>query len=178
MFKGYYCGINSAIFAYINLKLRLQSLQSFNVECLCQIDYQVQWWQHRNEQIIHDVTSVKYNKENEIVSHQLTCFPRLNKKSVKTETKEYNKFHLFYCKKKHFILKFSLLLIILSDTKSELTLVTTEDNCTESVQILRCHLFYQNLFGLCPSFTGHVTQSIGQITKIINQLIFEGRRFR
>ena len=36
-------------------------------------------WQQRNEPIIHNVTSVKYNKENEIVSHLLTCFPRLNK---------------------------------------------------------------------------------------------------
>ena len=43
---------------------------------------------------------------------------------------------------KHFILKLSLLLIILSGTKTELTLVTTEYNCTESVQILRCHLLY------------------------------------
>ena len=26
-------------------------------------------WQQRNEPIIHDVTSVKYNKKNKIVSH-------------------------------------------------------------------------------------------------------------
>ena len=37
-------------------------------------------WQQRNGPIIHDVTSAKYNKKNEIYSHQLTCFPRLNKK--------------------------------------------------------------------------------------------------
>ena len=36
--------------------------------------------QQRNEPIIQDVTSVKYNKENKIFSHQMTCFPRLNKK--------------------------------------------------------------------------------------------------
>jgi len=28
------------------------------------------------------------------------------------------------------------------DTKTELTLVTSEYRCTESVQILRCHLLY------------------------------------
>ena len=33
-------------------------------------------WQQRNRPIIHDVPSVKYNKENEIFS----CFLRLNKK--------------------------------------------------------------------------------------------------
>ena len=38
---------------------------------------------------MHDVTSVKYNKENEIFSDQLTCFTRLNKKSVKTENEEH-----------------------------------------------------------------------------------------
>ena len=37
--------------------------------------------EQRNEPIIHNVTSVKYNKENEIVSHYLTCFLRLNKKA-------------------------------------------------------------------------------------------------
>ena len=36
-----------------------------------QIDYQVQ--QGATEKIIHDVTSVKYNKENEMFSHQMTC---------------------------------------------------------------------------------------------------------
>ena len=40
-----------------------------------QIDYQVQ---QRNGIIIHDVTSVKYNKENEIFSNKFRCFPRLN----------------------------------------------------------------------------------------------------
>ena len=30
--------------------------------------------------MIHDVTSVKYNKENKIFSQKLTCFPRFNKK--------------------------------------------------------------------------------------------------
>ena len=35
-------------------------------------------WQQRNRSIIHNVTSVKYNKENEIFSYLLTCFPRLN----------------------------------------------------------------------------------------------------
>jgi len=45
------------------------------------IGYQEQSrWQQRNGPIIHDVTSVKYNKENNIFSHKLTCFPRLNKK--------------------------------------------------------------------------------------------------
>ena len=38
------------------------------------------------------------------------------------------------------------LLIILLDTKTELTLVMSEYNCTESVPILRCHLLYQNSF--------------------------------
>ena len=33
----------------------------------------------RNEPIIYDVTSVKYNKENEVFSHSLICVPRLNK---------------------------------------------------------------------------------------------------
>ena len=56
-------------------------------------------WQQRNGTIIHNVTSVKYNKENEIFTYFLTCFPRLNKKSVKTETKEHIKLDLFYCKK-------------------------------------------------------------------------------
>ena len=46
-------------------------------------------WQQRNGPIIHDVTSVKYNNENKIFSHQLTCFPGLNKKSVKTENIEH-----------------------------------------------------------------------------------------
>ena len=32
------------------------------------------------DQLYTDVTSVKYNKEKEIFSHQLTWFPRLNKK--------------------------------------------------------------------------------------------------
>ena len=36
-------------------------------------------WQQRNIQIIHDVTSIKVNKENEIFSYLLTCFPILNK---------------------------------------------------------------------------------------------------
>ena len=62
-----------------------------------QIDYQVQKWQQRNGPIIHDVTSVKYNKENGIFSHYLICFPGL-KKSVKNRNKEHIKLHLFYCK--------------------------------------------------------------------------------
>ena len=37
-------------------------------------------WQQRNRPIIDDVTSIKYNKEDDIFSHKLTCFPRLNKK--------------------------------------------------------------------------------------------------
>jgi len=36
--------------------------------------------------------------------------------------------------------------MILKDTKTELTLVTTEYNCTESVQILRCHLLYLTFY--------------------------------
>jgi len=32
--------------------------------------------------------------------------------------------------------------MILSNTKPELTIVTTDYNCTESVQILRYHLLY------------------------------------
>ena len=94
-------------------------------------------WQQRNGPIIHNVISVKYNKENEIFSHQLMRFSRL--KSVNTENKEHIKLHLFYCKISTLL---SLLLIILSDTKTELTLVTSEYSCTESVQILRCHLLY------------------------------------
>ena len=43
---------------------------------------------------------------------------------------------------RHRILKPSLLLTILSDTKTEWTLVTSEYRCTESVEILRCHLLY------------------------------------
>ena len=37
---------------------------------------------NRDGSTIHDsqLTSVKYNKENEIFSHYLTCFLRLNKK--------------------------------------------------------------------------------------------------
>jgi len=50
------------------------------------------------ETILHDVTSVKYNMENEIFSHNLTCFPRFNKKKFKTENKEHIKLQLFYCK--------------------------------------------------------------------------------
>ena len=73
-------------------------------------------------------------------------FSIINKKSVKTETKEHIQLHLFYCKKKHFILKLSQLLIMLSDIKTELTLVTSEYNCTESVQILRCHLLYLTIY--------------------------------
>ena len=51
-------------------------------------------WQQINRPSIHDVTSVKYYKENEMLSNWLTCFPR----SIKIETKEYIKLHLFYCK--------------------------------------------------------------------------------
>ena len=39
------------------------------------------------------------------------------------------------------------MLTILTDTKTELTLVTSEYSCTEIVQILRCNLLYENLFG-------------------------------
>ena len=90
------------------------------------------------EKLTNYTRSVNYNKESEIFSHYLTYFPRLNKK---TETKEHIKLHLFYHKKGTFFLKLSLLLIIFSDTKTELTLVTTEYNCTESVQILRIWLY-------------------------------------
>ena len=54
-------------------------------EQFLQIDYQEQQknrWQQKNGLIIHDFTSVKYNKENEIFSHQLTWFPRLKMKEV------------------------------------------------------------------------------------------------
>ena len=53
-------------------------------------------WQRRNGPIIHNVTSVKYNKENEIFSHQLAFFPSLNTKNAKTENKEH--IHLYHCK--------------------------------------------------------------------------------
>ena len=58
---------------------------------LNQIDYyQVQRWKHRNGPIIRDVTSVKYNKDHDIFSHYLTCFPRLNKK-CKNKNQEHKK---------------------------------------------------------------------------------------
>ena len=63
--------------------------------------------------------SVKYIKEKEIFSHHLTCCPRLNKKKCKNRKKENTKFH-FYRK---IIPKLSLLLIILQETKSKLTLM-------------------------------------------------------
>ena len=44
--------------------------------------------EQKNGSVIHDVISVKYNKEIEIFLSQLTYFPRLNK-SVRTETKEH-----------------------------------------------------------------------------------------
>ena len=56
--------------------------------------------EQRNGPIIHDVTSNKYNKynkENEIFSHQLTCFPRLNKSVLKQKIKN-TKFQAFYRK--------------------------------------------------------------------------------
>ena len=56
--------------------------QWFSIDMM-QIDYHVNRWQQRNGSIVHDVTSVKYNKENEIFSNKLTCFPRLNKKVLK-----------------------------------------------------------------------------------------------
>ena len=37
-------------------------------------------WQQRNEPIMQDITSVTDIKENEIFSHYLAWFPRLNKK--------------------------------------------------------------------------------------------------
>ena len=56
-----------------------------------QKDYQVQ---QRNGPVIHDVISAKYNEENEIFSHKLTCFSRLNRKTEKNHTQK------FYCKMK------------------------------------------------------------------------------
>ena len=50
----------------------------------------------RNGPIIHDVTSV--NKENEIFSHKLTCFPRLIF-GAKKENKEHIQFYLFTVRK-------------------------------------------------------------------------------
>jgi len=36
--------------------------------------------------------------------------------------------------------------MIFSDRKTELTLVTEDYSCTESVQILRCHLLYLTIY--------------------------------
>ena len=78
-----------------------------------------------------DVTSVQCYKENKIFSYVF---------------QDQIKLHLFYCKISIFFLNISLLLIILSDTETEFTLVTSDYDCTESVQILQCHLLYQNPF--------------------------------
>ena len=86
-------------------------------------------WQQGNRPIIHNVTSVKYNKENEVFSHELT-FPKLNKNVQKQEKNALISSTSF--QNYHF-------LIILLDTKTELTLVMSVYNCTESVPLLRCH---------------------------------------
>ena len=49
------------------------------------------WLQQRNGPIIHDVTSVKYNKEDNIFH---PCFPRLDKKVQKQKIKNTN-MHFF-----------------------------------------------------------------------------------
>ena len=77
-------------------------------------------WQQRNGPIIHNVTNVKYNKENEVFSHELT-FPKLNKNVQKQEKNALISSTSF--QNYHF-------LIILLDTKTELTLVMSEYNCT------------------------------------------------
>ena len=74
----------------INELARSQSIYSMH-----QIDYEVARWQQRNEQIIHDVTSVKYKNEKNIFSYQ---FPRLNKKVLKKLEIKHIKLHLFQCK--------------------------------------------------------------------------------
>ena len=70
-------------------------------------------WQQRNGPNIHDVTSVKYNKENKIFSYQLTCFPRLNKK-VQNQKVQKTKSQLFHCKISTFL---SLLLLFVRHIK-------------------------------------------------------------
>ena len=72
--------------ANIEFKCKLKELKIVQRLILLFCEYQVQIpnrlsstrWQQRNGPIIHDVTSVKFNKENEIISNLLTCFPRLN----------------------------------------------------------------------------------------------------
>ena len=50
-------------------------------------------WQQRNGLIIHDVTSVKYNKEQNCLI-LVDMFSKIKQKSVKTENKEFIKLKL------------------------------------------------------------------------------------
>ena len=70
-------------------------------------------------------------------------FSRLNK-SVRTENKE----HTYFTIAKHFIIKLSLLLIILSDTK--LNWHMWRQN-TAVLRILLCHVLYSICFYHCTT---------------------------
>ena len=66
-------------------------------------------------------------------SHKLTCFLRLNKKSVKLETKEHIKLHIFYSKINTFISK---IITIFNNFVGHKNLIDTCDviiKCTNSI---------------------------------------------
>ena len=63
-----------------------------------------QLWKQRNELLIHDVTCVKYNKEDNIFSHYLTFFQRLSKKMKKKNENKEPKVALISLQDKHFVI--------------------------------------------------------------------------
>ena len=100
-------------------------------------------WKQRNELLIHDVTCVKYNKEDNIFSHYLTFFQRLSKKMKKKNENKEPKVALISLQDKHFVIT------IVHNFVGHIKLDTYDVRiqlyweCTNS----RCHLFYY-LFGL------------------------------
>ena len=115
---GLYCRClneKSRMFAYCILSLQSHNSQVIFTEkqsslfiVFIQIKQIIKYnrWQQRNLPIIHDVKSVKY-KENEMFSHQLTCFPRL-KKIVKTENKEHIQIALIILEDMHFLINITI----------------------------------------------------------------------